>query len=112
MTEAPAPYITRRRVSVAEAMAALHETLKELDRIGVIVAEVNGNDAILPPQIAHEYRAMLRHRAEAETAVEHEDMPTARHHWGQGRDCASRLAAYLRSVDPDAALEELDYAAV
>lgn len=112
LVDPPAAYITQRRITVQEAMIALQETLKELARIGAAVDSADG--ATLPPPVAHEYRAMTMHAREADTALDRDDMPTARYHYTQGRECAARLAAYLRSVDDTtaAALEELDHATV
>lgn len=110
MTEAPAPYITQRQVSVAEAMAALHETLKELARIRHAVDTADG--ATLPPAIAAEYRAMQRHLREATVALAREDLKGARYDEQQGRDCLSRVAAYLLSLGDEtitAALERMNH---
>lgn len=96
LVDTPAPYILHRRITVQEAIVTLQSTLHELARIGAVVD--SADDAPLPPNVAAEYRAMITHAREADTAIQRDDIPTARHHYLQGRDCAARLAAYLRSA--------------
>lgn len=110
LVDTPATYITQRPVPVREALDALPGVADDLARIRHAVDTANG--ATLPPDIAAEYRALQRHRAEANGALAREDLKAARFHEEQGRDCLSRVAAYLLSLGDDtitAALERMNH---
>jgi hypothetical protein len=110
LIDTPAPYIVQRPVSVREALDALPAVAEDLARIRHAVDTADG--ATLPPAIAAEYRAMQRHLREATVALAREDLKGARYDEQQGRDCLSRVAAYLLSLGDEtitAALERMNH---
>ena len=107
MTEACAPYIAQRAVTVTEALDELQLAADELGRIRRLQAAKGS--ATLSRQDGAEVLAMRRHRREAAAAVQHEDDDGIDYHVREGYECMRRVAAAIRAIDPDnAALERLD----